>query len=67
MPKLRISPDSGLKNGRAAAKEGLDAKSEKLSSRHQRDPHREIQEATLPKGKEIKNWEATGDGVEAEH
>ena len=32
-PKLRISPDSGLKNGGAAAKEGLDAKSEKLSSR----------------------------------
>jgi hypothetical protein len=34
-PKLRISPDSGLKNGGVAAKEeGLvDAKSEKLSSR----------------------------------
>nr|ACR35930.1 unknown [Zea mays]ACR36365.1 unknown [Zea mays] len=32
-PKLRISPDSGLKNGGVAAKEGVDAKSEKLSSR----------------------------------
>ena len=33
-PKLRISPDSGLKKGGAAAmEEGLDAKSEKLSSR----------------------------------
>jgi len=33
-PKLRISPDSGLNNGGVAAKEeGLDAKSEKLSSR----------------------------------
>jgi len=32
-PKLRISPDSGLKKGGAAALEGLDAKSEKLSSR----------------------------------
>jgi hypothetical protein len=31
-PKLRISPDSSLKNGRAAAMEGLDAKSEKFSS-----------------------------------
>ena len=32
-PKLRISPDSGLKNGGVVAKEGVDAKSEKLSSR----------------------------------